>query len=331
MGGARVKVGQVGAGHAHAAGKMETFRKLSEDFEVVGVVEPDTARRKAMSEDDAYRGLTWMTEEELLNTKGLQAVAVETEVRDLVPTAARCVAAGMHVHLDKPAGESLSAFKALLDAATAGGLTIQMGYMFRNNAAFLLCFKAVREGWLGDVFEVHGVMSKSVGPDWRRKLAEYPGGSMFELGCHLADPLVHILGAPERVTGHVRRTRPEEDDLADNILAVFDYPKATATIRSALMEVEGTRRRQFVVCGDRGTVDIRPLEAPRMTMALAEAQGEYKAGYQEVRLPPMTGRYDDQLIDFARVIRGEKESEYPPSHDLEVQECILRACELPLD
>ena len=32
----RVKIGQIGTGHAHAAGKMSTFRKLKNDYEVVG-------------------------------------------------------------------------------------------------------------------------------------------------------------------------------------------------------------------------------------------------------------------------------------------------------
>jgi predicted dehydrogenase len=327
----RVQVGQIGTAHAHAAGKMSTLRKLEADYKVVGVVEPDAALRRKWQNHPAYRGLKWMTEEELLGTPGLQAVAVETAVRDLVPTAARCVAAGMHLHLDKPAGESLAAFRALLDGATRRNLTVQMGYMFRSNPAFQFCFRAVREGWLGEVFELHGVMSKMVDAQARRRLAQYAGGTMFELGCHLIDALVAALGKPDRVTPYVRRTRPDQDNLADNMLAVFEYPKATATIRSAVVEVDGFRRRQFVVCGDQGTVDIRPLEPPRLLLALAEPREGFRRGYQEVDLPAMPGRYDDQLAELAQVIRGEKPSPYPPAHDLAVHEAILLASGLPLD
>ena len=106
----RIKVGQIGIGHNHASAKMATFRKLSDQYEVVGVVEPDAEWRKKRGSDSAYRDLPWMTEEQLLNTKGLAVVAVETDVRDLVPTAARCIAAGMHLHLDKPGGETLAPF-----------------------------------------------------------------------------------------------------------------------------------------------------------------------------------------------------------------------------
>jgi hypothetical protein len=89
--------------------------------------------------------------------------------------------------------------------------------------------------------------------------------------------------------------------------------------------VEGTQRRQFVVCGTRGTVEIRPLELPRLRLALDRPLGEYGKGYQEIELPPMPGRYDDHLVELARIIRGEKESEYSFEHDLAVQEAVLKA------
>ncbi len=128
----------------------------------------------------------------------------------------------MHIHLDKPAGESLSAFKRVMDGASRRGLTVQMGYMFRNNPAFQFAFRAVREGWLGQVFEVHAVISKMISAERRLPLARYPGGTMFELGCHLIDAVVAMLGKPDRVSPFARRTLPEQDDLVDNMLAVFE-------------------------------------------------------------------------------------------------------------
>jgi len=326
----RIKVGQIGTAHAHAAGKMATLRKLSDYYDVVGITEPDPQRRSKLKNHSAYRGLPWVSEEQLLNTPGLQAVAVETDIPELVPTAMRCISAGMHVHLDKPAGLSLGAFRKLLDEASRRKLTVQMGYMFRYNPAFRFCFEAAQKGWLGDVFEVHGVISKTIGAEQRKELGVFPG-SMFELGCHLIDAMVKVLGQPDNVTAFSRCTKPEQDKLADNQLGVFEYAKCTATIRSALVEVDGQRRRQFVVCGDRGTVDIRPLEPPKLLLALDRPADGYKKGYQEVTLPKMPGRYDDQLIELAQIIRGEKESEYPPEHDLAVQEAVLKAGGAPLD
>jgi predicted dehydrogenase len=327
----RVKVGQIGTGHAHAGGKMNGLCRLTDEFEVVGLVEPDPERRRLAESQAVYRGLKWMTEEQLFNTPGLEAVVVETVVRDLVPTARRCIAAGMHLHMDKPAGESLSAFRQLLDEATRRRRCVQMGFMFRHNPAFRLCFQAVREGWLGEVFELHGVISSSYKPPQRKPLMPYPGGTMFELGCHLIDAAVTVLGKPQAVTGYTRRMHPEWDRVPDNQLAVLEYPKATATIRSSLVEVQPQRRRQFVVCGTEGTVDIRPLEAPAMELILSAPHGRFVKGVQQVPMPPMSGRYDDHLRELARVCRGEQQPEYAPAHDLAVHEAVLRAAGLAVN
>src|SRR5437868_15455494 len=95
----RIRIGQIGVGHAHAT-KLAAYRK-SPDYEVVGIVEPDDGLRKRAEVLPAFKDLPWLTREQLLNTPGLQAVLVETRVSDLLDNAAACVAAGKHVHLDK--------------------------------------------------------------------------------------------------------------------------------------------------------------------------------------------------------------------------------------
>jgi len=328
----KVKIGQIGVGHPHASGKIKTIKKLTEEYELVAIAEPDEELRKEAQQDSDYQGIKWMTVEQLLNTKGLQAVTVETRTKGLLPTGIQCVNAGMHIHLDKPAGEKLSTFSKLLDEATRKKLTVQMGYMFRYNPAFGFCLNAVRDGWLGDIFEVHGVMGKGLNARRRKEWdTEFIGGTMLNLGCHLIDIMVAVLGKPDKVTAYNLRTRPQQDNLEDNQLGVFEYPNVTATIRSAVMEVDSGRRRQFVVCGDNGTVDIKPLESPRMRLALDRPRFKYKKGYQDVELPKSPGRYYDQLIDFARIIRAEKAADYSPAHDLAVQETVLRACDLPIN
>jgi predicted dehydrogenase len=325
----RIRIGQIGVGHAHAAGKMSALR-ASQDFEMVGIVEPDAERRAAAERSPTYQGLAWLTEEQLLNTEGLQAVAVETEVKNLVPTAARCVAAGKHIHLDKPGGESFPAFRALLEDAARRKLIVQMGYMFRYNPAFQLCFQLTRDGSLGEVFSIDTTMSKAIGPAERRVLAPYRGGSMFELGGHIIDAVVSILGRPSKVTAFIHSSAPLHDGFADNQLAVLDYPGAVVTVRSALVEIEGGARRQFVVCGTGGTFDIRPLEPAQARLALDRPRGDYRKGYQDLKFPNAGGRYDGDLADLARVIRGEKEFGFNAEHDLAVQETLLLASGLPL-
>jgi predicted dehydrogenase len=319
-----IKVGQIGVGHAHAA-KLAVYR-ASPDYEVVGVVEPDEGLRKRAEDQPAYRGLRWLTRDQLLDTPGLRAVLVETRVRDLLGHAEACVGAGVHVHVDKPAGESLAHLARVLAAAGRKKLMVQVGYMYRYNPAVVLLRDFLRRGWLGDVFEVHAVMSKVVDPAARRDLAAYPGGMMFELGCHVLDLVVGVLGKPAAVAPF--HTPAAADGLRDNTLAVLTYPRATATVRSTALEVEGGGRRHLVVCGTEGTFHIQPLDDPAARVTLARDRDGYRKGTQAVAFPRYA-RYAADAADMARVIRGEKASDFPPAHDLAVQDTLLRACGLP--
>lgn len=320
----KIKAAQIGTKHAHASGKIGTMRKFSDLYDVVAVVEPDENRWNAVKDSGPYKGIPRVAEADVLTDKQIELVAVETEVRDLLDVAGRCIDAGKHIHLDKPAGEDLQQFKAILDRAEAGKRTIQMGYMYRYNPGFRFLFAAIQKGWLGDIFEVHTVMSKKVNDATRQQLAEYEGGTMFELGCHIIDALITAIGPPDKVTPYTRRTRPD-DPLADNQLAVFEYPRATATVRSSVVEINGGRRRQFVACGTKGTVEILPLEPPQVVLTLEQPQAEFKAGRQTVELPKLDGRYDGDFLDLAQVLRGRKASDFPPAHDYAVQKAVLEA------
>lgn len=320
-----IKIGQIGTGHAHAT-KLSVYRD-SPDYEVVGLVEPDPALRTAAEEKPVYQGLPWMTQEQLLNDDALDAVLVETEVRDLLDTAEVCVAAGKHVHLDKPAGESFPQYQRILADAERQNLMVQMGYMYRYNPAVLLLQECLANGWLGDVFEVHTVMSKVVPDANRTKLATYPGGILFELGCHILDLVIGVLGAPTNVTPFAQHVSERDDKLLDNMLAVLTYPQATASIKSSAQEVEGFARRHFVVCGTGGTFHIQPLDAPKVEVAFSQDRGDYSRRYQTVTFPKFT-RYVADAADMAQVIRGEKASSFSYDHDLTVQRTLLQGCGL---
>ena len=321
----RIKIGQIGTKHAHAHGKMDAIRKYPDIFEVVGVVEPDSKQRDAVKQRKTYQGLKWLSEKELLAVPGLQAVAVETDVRQLVPTGLRCIRAGMHIHLDKPAGESMSECRELHAEARNRGLTIQMGYMLRYNPAFQFLFDVLKKGWLGEITEVTGMMGKKMNDAGRKELAEFEGGGMFELACHIIDALVAVLGKPESVTAFNHRTQPDKDSFADNQMAVFDYRNAIATIRCNHIDPMGFARRQFNVTGTQGTLQIQPLEPPKVRLGLDRPQGKFKKAFQDVPLPKRAGRYDAEFLDLAKIIRGEKKLAWSHEHDLAVHEAVLRA------
>ena len=330
----KIKIGQIGIGHNHASDTMESLQHLSSHFEVVGIVEPDESWWKQRGDREAYRGLPRLSMEELFNIPDLDAVTVETDVSELVRTAQLCVERNLHVHMDKPAGEDFGQFCELLHEFHRKHLTIQLGYMYRNNPAIKFCFDAVRNGWLGEIFEVHAVMNRYDGHDeaYRRWLAQFRGGAVYIFACHMIDLVVTLLGRPLRVTPYLTKTR--NDNLYDTGVTVLEYPRAVATVRTGVTEVEGMKHRRLIVCGTMGSIEICPLEPPadrfridplELRLTLLEGNAQFEAGTHIVNVGTMNGRHDDQLIEFAKIIRNEMENPYPITHELIVQEAVLHA------
>lgn len=333
--GQAIKIAQIGTGNQHAY-KMATLRKLTDLFEVVGIAEDDPALREKALKSACYKGLAWMTSDELLAIPGLQAVAVETEEHAPIPTALRCIRAGKHIHLDKPCGESLPQFKQLLGEAKARGLTVQVGYMYRNNPSVQFCIKAVKDGLIGNVFDLDASMGRYDGDGYRQLIKAYKGGIQYILACHLIDLIVTLMGEPEKISPFLRRTR--SDGVLDNGLAVFEFSRdRLATIRTCITEAQGFQRRHLTVMGDNGTLIIQPLESKGnmsggvLKLALEEDRGGFKKGVQAVEMPPFKDRYEDQWREFAAVLNGEMTNPYTYEHDYIVHKCHLQACGMPID
>jgi len=330
-----IKIGQIGTANQHAY-KIRTLRTLPDLFEIVGFVEDDPKRRERALKSSTFKGLKVMSTDELLAVPGLQAVAVETEERLCIPPALRCIRAGKHIHLDKPAGESLPQFKTLLDEAKAKDLTVQVGYMYRNNPAVQFCIKAVKEGLIGNVFDLDTAMGRYDGQGYRNLIGDYKGGIAYILACHLIDIVVSLMGAPEKITPYLRQTRG--DGVLDNCLAVFEFSSdRLATVRTSITEAKGFQRRRLKVMGDKGSIIIQPIESKGnmsggvLQLALEEDRGGYKKGIQTVDMPPLKDRYEDQWREFAAVLNGDMVNPYTYEHDYIVHKCHLEACGLPID
>ena len=318
----KIKVAQFGIGHPHASGKLLSLRESAE-FEVVGICETDVALREKASRDAVYEGLKWVDADQILNNESIHAVAVETTVPDLLDTAEQCIAAGKHIHLDKPAGFSFPQFKRILDDAARKHLIVQLGYMYRTHPGVKLIDDLLAKGWLGEIYTVNGVIGKLMNEASRKEMLSQPGGMMFELGGHMLDIVIHLLGKPDETYSVNQHSSPIDDGYLDNMLAVLKYRAAHATIHCSCDDVDGFDRRQLVVCGTEGTLEIRPMPNPSARLALTQQRGRFRKGWQEVDLPKYV-RYVEDIAEFSRMIRHEQDPRYSYEHDLIVQETLLR-------
>ena len=321
----KIKVGQIGIGHNHGEAKMKAVRKFPELFEVIGYAEENERWIEKRGNNEGYAGLPRLSVEEVIERS--DAVLIECDVWNLDKYARMCIEAGKHIHMDKPASESPEDFGAMLDLAKEKELVVQLGYMYRYNPAVRKCFEHIKNGDLGEIYSINAEMSTFHPATYKKWLTNFGGGIMYILGSHLVDLIVYILGEPKKITTFMKHTGLDGVDFEDNNLAVLEYDKALARIYVSSVEVNGWGRRQFAVCGSKGTIEIKPIESPmKVTEAYSDTAKAWRDVHSDVEPPKQEYRYINMLTDFAKMIRGEGENPYTYEHDLYVHKATLAAC-----
>ncbi|GDY23260.1 hypothetical protein LBMAG56_46070 [Verrucomicrobiota bacterium] len=314
----RVRVGFLGCSHSHALPKVRLALE-SADWECAGVCEPAATARAAAEK----LGARALTQAQVLAAS--EVIAVEGEPEERFRMAKAALEAGRHVHLEKGPLVTLAEFRELLGIAQEKKLLLQMGYMWRFNPGINAALEAARQGWLGEVYLVRGVINTNLNAAARQALAATAGGTMHELGCHLVDPLVRLLGKHVQVTPVLRHDAAAADALADNCVAVFDFKRAVGIISSAAMQPLAGPQRSFEIQGTNGVALVKPLEQPVLTMDLAAAAGPYPKGNQVLQFPPYR-RYEPEFAELAACVRTGRPLAVTPAEDALVHEAVLKAC-----
>jgi len=300
----KVRIAQIGISHEHAAGKMQDV------FEIAGIVDDRAAIHTPIfhpADPDKFPGaheFPFLTMEQVLADPTIEAVTIEVPNNEVVPTAMKCMERGLAMHMDKPAGEDLALYKKLLDGCEAKDLPFQVGYMFRNNPAMLFILKAARAGWLG--------------------------GIMYNLGCHFIDYFVRLLGVPDKITSFLKAGPNSVNGGKNLALSVFEYPHAIATVRAFDREPNGGMRRRLRVGGTDGIIEFSPVERfdgkpIEVSMTLRNGNEEFAASTHNLTFGPVADRYEDQLLELARIVRGEIANPFTRKHDYDVHRVILAA------
>ena len=329
----KVRVVQWGMCHEHADGKFKSVKKLPDDYELVGII--DDRESKTPREDRDFKvfdGVPRMTPEQLWADKSIQCVFVEVTNDDLIPIAWKVAKHGLAMHLDKPCGQNLKKFEALMDFCKARGIPVQIGYMFRVNPAIKFATKAVKEGWLGDIISVEADMYHDYGSkNYNAYIASFKGGIMYNLGCHLVDFILPMMPGMPTKAHVVRLPAPgDPDNAGTNCVSVLEWPHATVTVRSS--RHAACSNRWLRIQGTKGAIDLRPIERfdgkpTKLEMRLKFDVPGYKKGTHVVDCGIQKDRYADQLKELADIVRGRRPN--PPGqydHDVAVHKATLMAC-----
>lgn len=326
----KLSVAFLGIGHDHALFILNSLKKQSDLFELAGYYIPP--QEKALF-PDRLPHLASIPErplEELLQDPGIHAVVIESEELRLTALAQQAAEHSKHIHMDKPGSPDAAAFHHLVETARQRNLTFHLGYMYRYNPAVIALREKVRSGALGEIFSVEAQMNCRHAPQKRQGLSQFPGGMMFFLGCHLVDLVLQLRGTPQAVHCFNRSTGADGVDAADYGMAILDYPNGVSFIKTCAEEIGGFARRQLVVSGTRGTVELKPFE-------MYETLPEHYTGVTEYADAPWNDpgisyhtpqfdRYDDMMAAFRRMALGQIPNPWTYDYELALFDTILCCC-----
>ena len=325
----KIKVAQIGTSkNSHGNFIWESMIKQKDIFDVVGYALPENEREKFPDRAKAFDGYNELTVDEILNNPEIEAVVVETEEIYLTKYALMVANAGKHLHMEKPGGVDLADFEKLVEILKSKNLTFSTGYMYRFNPKIQEALAKVKNGELGEIYSVEAHMDCKHPAEVRQWLQNFPGGMMFFLGCHLIDLIYQIQGEPEEIIPFNCSTGYDEVTANDYGMVVFKYKSGVSFAKTCANENGGYLRRQLVICGTKGTIEIKPLEVSAdggLYTVMNEAYSTEWCKEWDTSKSEVYDRYDDMMRNFAEM-GSAKENPYSYDYELGLYKLILKSC-----
>jgi predicted dehydrogenase len=174
-----------------------------------------------------------------------------------------------HVFCEKPLAQSYAAARRMAEAAKASGRVNIVNFVYRCWPAVQFARKLIAEGELGELrhFEGHFFQDYANDPTlpfaWRFDKAQSGGGAFGDIGSHITDIAVSLMGPIARVAGNCRTYFPERpstkgprkvtvDDMAATLVEFGSG--ATGSIHACWAATGHKSDLAFTVIGARGSL-----------------------------------------------------------------------------
>ena len=241
------RVGLIGFGTAGAAFHAPLIA-TTPGLRLAAIVTRDPARRAQAEREHPDALLVDDAGTLLERAADLDLVVVATPNRTHVPLAESALAAGLAVVVDKPLATTAADARRLVDDAARLGRMLTVYQNRRWDGDFLTMRRLLEAGALGEPLRLESRFERwrpQPKPGWREKGDPAEGGGiLFDLGSHLVDQALLLLGPAVRVYGEVDRRRQgvEVDD--DAFVAIEHASGARSHLHMNMVSAqEGPRFR----------------------------------------------------------------------------------------
>jgi len=258
-----------------------------------------------------------------------------------VPLGLAAVEAGLHLVVDKPLAAGVAEGEGLAEAAAARGVVAAVFHNRRWDGDFMTLRRLVDEGAVGEPLRLESRFDR-----WRPEVdagrwregggPEDAGGVLFDLGPHLIDQALVLLGPARSVYAEVRALRPGAQVDDDFFVALEHGSGARSHLWGTMLAAQpGPRlralgtRAAYVKWGlDVQEDQLRAGESPRDAGFGEEPESAWgRLGTEEhaEQVPTERGRYVEFYEQVERAIRSSEPPPVPLSAGIETLRVIEAA------
>ncbi|TCC03588.1 Gfo/Idh/MocA family protein [Kribbella soli] len=194
----KLRVGVVGLGFAGRTA-LEAFSELP-DVEVIGLagLEKDTLTSLGEKHGVPHLYEKW---EDLLETPGLEAVSIGTPTQLHAPIALAALQKGLHVLSEKPLARTVAEGTAMVEASKQAGRVLKVVFNHRERGDVAALKHQIDEGQLGRIYyaKAHWMRRNGIPGmgGWFTNRELSGGGPLIDLGVHILDMALHLMGEPQ--------------------------------------------------------------------------------------------------------------------------------------
>ncbi|MCK4233173.1 Gfo/Idh/MocA family oxidoreductase [candidate division WOR-3 bacterium] len=259
----KIRVGIIGTGAVTQMGHIPAFKSISK-AELIALCDNDEGKLKLLSKKHriakAYRDY-----EKLIDDKEIDAVVIATPNYLHLPMIEAACSAKKHILCEKPLARTAEEAKKICDVVNKAKIKFMLGLnnRFRPDVQIL---KKFIDGELGKIFYAKtGWLQREAFPEessWKNLLASSGGGVLLNLGVHLLDEALWLLGCrkAKSVVGsaHFLTKKREVEDSAIALLNMED--DITLTIEVSWTLLFDKDFTFFNIFGNNGSALLNPLK-----------------------------------------------------------------------
>ena len=253
---------------------------------------------------------------------GVDAVTITTPPETRRELVLEALAAGVHVMADKPFAPTAEVGRELASAAESAGVLLSVFHNRRWDADIRTLATVIEKGRLGELWRVHSRFDL----DDPATLEAGPGGGLLrDLGSHLVDQMIWLLGDVHGVNAHLDWMELPEGPTDAGFCIELEHTSGVRTHVEA-SKVNHIEARELRAYGSEGSyralgtdVQAQAIFAGRRPVDDLEEWGYEEPGLWgllstaagEVSVPSEQGRYHDLYTAFAAAIRGDGRQPVP--------------------